>query len=115
MVCVSLEAERKSAPQLLKETAMIRFTKTIAAIATAATLGLGLAASTATPAAAWGFGWGYHHPLGVGAAIGLGVAAAAGAAAVASGPYYGGCYVSRETVRDVYGNYLYSRPVRVCD
>jgi hypothetical protein len=113
MVSSSLETERNQ-PSLLRETAMTRFKRTIAAVAAAATLGLGLAASS-TPAAAWGFGWGYHHPFGVGAAVGLGVAAAAGAAAAASGPYYGGCYVTRESVRDAYGNYLYSRPVRVCD
>src|SRR5947209_20024195 len=95
---------------------MTRFTKTIAAIATAATLGLGIAATSATPAAAWGFkggGWGggFHHHWGPGLGVGIGLGVL-GAAAAAS---YGGCYVTREAVRDVYGNYLYSRPVRVCD
>jgi hypothetical protein len=37
-----------------------------------------------------------------------------GAAAAASS-YGGGCYLTREAVRDVYGNFLYSRRVQVCD
>jgi hypothetical protein len=92
---------------------MTRFKKTIAAAVAAATIGLGVVA-TSTPAAAWGYGWGggwgHHFGPGLGAAVALGALGAA-----ASSPYYGGCYVTREAVRDVYGNYLYSRPVRVCD
>jgi hypothetical protein len=122
MVASSLDTasgrRQPSQAPFFKETAMTRFTKTITAIATAATLGLGIAATSATPAAAWGFGkggggWGggfnHHWGPGLGVGIGLGVL---GAAAAAS---YGGCYVTREAVRDVYGNFLYSRPVRVCD
>jgi hypothetical protein len=92
---------------------MTRFTKTIAAFATAATLGLAIASSSSTPAAACGgggWGGGFHHHWGPGLGVALGALGAAGAYA-----YGGGCYVTREAVRDVYGNVLYSRPVRVCD
>ena len=95
---------------------MTRFKKTFTAFLTAATFGLGVAATSATPAAAFGFGggwgWGHHFGPALGVGIGLGVL---GAAAAASTVYGGGCYVTREAVRDVYGNYLYSRRVQVCD
>jgi hypothetical protein len=92
---------------------MTRFIKTIAAVTTAATLGLGIAATSATPAAAWGGGgFGFHHHWGPGIGVGLALGAL-GAAGASS--YGGGCYVTREAVRDVYGNFLYSRPVRVCE
>jgi hypothetical protein len=100
-----------------EETAMTRFKKTIAAFAAAATLGLGIAASSSTPAAAWGWGggWGggFHHHWGPGLGVGIGLGVLGAAAAASS--YGGGCYVTREAVRDVYGNFLYSRRVQVCD
>ena len=65
---------------------MTRFTKTIAAFATAITLGLGIAASSSTPAA-WG-------------GVGIALSARSALAATLTG---GGCYVTREPVRDVYG------------
>jgi hypothetical protein len=96
-----------------QETAITRFTKTIAAFATAATLGLGIAATSATPAAAWGGGgFGFHHHWGPGIGVGLALGALGAASAYS---YAAGCHVTREAVRDVYGNFLYSRPVRVCD
>ncbi|MBV9067050.1 MAG: hypothetical protein JOZ84_02585 [Methylobacteriaceae bacterium] len=94
---------------------MTRFTQTIAAFATAATLGLAIASSSSTPAAAWGggfWGGGFHHHWGPGLGVGVALGALGAAGAYA---YGGGCYVTREAVRDVYGNFLYSRPVQVCD
>jgi hydrogenase maturation factor HypE len=53
-------------------------------------------------------------PSSLGPGIGVGLALGAlGAASAYS--YAAGCHVTREAVRDVYGNFLYSRPVRVCD
>jgi hypothetical protein len=57
-------------------------------------------------------GRGFHHHWGPGLGVGIALGALGAAGAYA---YGGGCYVTREAVRDVYGNFLYSRPVRVCD
>ncbi|MDF2119659.1 hypothetical protein PY365_29275 [Roseiarcaceae bacterium H3SJ34-1] len=62
----------------------------------------------------YGGGGGFNR--GAGVAVGLGVLGLAAAAAAAnSAPVYRDCWVERRPITDRWGNYIGTRPIRVCN
>lgn len=87
-----------------------------AALATL-TLGGSLLAAAAPAQAYYYKPWKPYYgpgPVAAGVIGGLALGAVAASAAASSGYGYGGCYITRREVVDVYGN-VYLRRVRVCE
>jgi hypothetical protein len=127
MFCVrTQETNTKVVESIRANLEEVRMTKmkTLTALAAAATLGIA-AVATPQPAQAW-HGHGHGGAVAAGVIGGLAAGAIIGSAAAygpyygygpgyyayAPGPYYGGCYWTRQRVYDGWGWHL--RRVRVC-
>ncbi|PWB84257.1 MAG: hypothetical protein C3F11_02300 [Methylocystaceae bacterium] len=72
--------------------------------------------ATSSSAQAGGYWHHGHHGHYWGGAAAAGVLGALAVGAIAANSYGGGeCYITRQPVTDAWGNFLYTRRVRVCD